>query len=209
MLPRLRIEPVFTAHPTEAVRRALLKKEREIVTCLVDDIDRTRTPAERRVDRERIRLALTTSWQTAEAPPAKPSVADELEHVGFYLAGCCTACCRCSSRCSRTPCGEHYGEVKVPDVLGFGSWVGGDMDGNPNVGAGTIAAALAGQRAMVLAAYRRDLIALGAALSQSLTRVAVSPELLARIEDYRMRCPKPGPSCARVMPTCRTAICSR
>ena len=71
LLPRLRIEPVFTAHPTEAVRRALLKKEREIVTCLVDDIDRSRTPHERRADRERIRLALTASWQTAEAPPAQ------------------------------------------------------------------------------------------------------------------------------------------
>ena len=192
LLPRLHIEPVFTAHPTEAVRRALLKKERDIVTCLVDDIDRTRTPAERRVDRERIRLALTTSWQTAEAPPAKPSVADELQHVGFYLAGVLYRVLPVFFEVFEDALHEHYGEVKVPDVLGFGSWVGGDMDGNPNVGAGTIAAALAGQRAMVLAAYRRDLIALGAALSQSLTRVAVSPELLARIEDYRMRAPKAG-----------------
>src|SRR5688500_7391153 len=67
LLGRLRVEPVFTAHPTETVRRALLKKEREIVSCLVADIDRARTPAERRADRERIRLALTTSWQTSEA----------------------------------------------------------------------------------------------------------------------------------------------
>ena len=53
LLERLRIEPVFTAHPTEAVRRVLLEKERQIVTCLVADIDRGRTPAERRADRER------------------------------------------------------------------------------------------------------------------------------------------------------------
>jgi len=86
LLPRLRIEPVFTAHPTEAVRRVLLEKERQIVGCLVADIDRGRTPGERRADRERIRLALTASWQTAEAPPQKPSVADEFEHVGFDLS---------------------------------------------------------------------------------------------------------------------------
>jgi phosphoenolpyruvate carboxylase len=86
LLPRLRIEPVFTAHPTEAVRRALLQKEQEIVACLVADIDRGRTPAERRADRERMRMALTAGWQTAEAPPARPSVSDELEHVGFYLS---------------------------------------------------------------------------------------------------------------------------
>ncbi|MGH8072572.1 MAG: phosphoenolpyruvate carboxylase, partial [Lysobacter sp.] len=46
LLPRLRIEPVFTAHPTEAVRRVLLHKERQIVSALVADIDRGRTPAE-------------------------------------------------------------------------------------------------------------------------------------------------------------------
>ncbi|HEV8693552.1 MAG TPA: phosphoenolpyruvate carboxylase, partial [Lysobacter sp.] len=190
LLPRLHIEPVFTAHPTEAVRRALLKKEREIVTCLVDDIDRSRTPAERRVDRERIRLALTTSWQTAEAPAAKPSVADEFQHVGYYLSEVLYRVLPVFFEVFEDVLRERYGEVKVPDVLGFGSWVGGDMDGNPNVGADTIAATLAGQRALVLAAYRRDLTALGEALSQSLTRVGVSTELLARIDDYRARMPK-------------------
>src|SRR5690606_17538026 len=85
-LPRLSVEPVFTAHPTEVVRRALLDKERTIVERLVADIDRDRTPPERRADEARIRLALTSTWQTAEAPSLKPSVIDEVEHVGFYLA---------------------------------------------------------------------------------------------------------------------------
>ena len=94
-------------------------------------------------------------------------------------------------------------------MLGFGTWVGGDMDGNPNVGADTIAATLAGQRALVLAAYRRDLAALGELLSQSLSRVAVSDEVLARIEEYRYLLPQRGRDAAsRAMPTCRTATCS-
>lgn len=189
LLPRLHVEPVFTAHPTEAVRRVLLKKEREIVACLIDDIDRSRTPTERRIDRERIRLALTASWQTAEAPAAKPSVADEFQHVGFYLSEVLYRVVPVFYEVFEDALREHYGEVKVPHVLGFGSWVGGDMDGNPYVGADTIAATLAGQRAMVLDAYRREVDALGETLSQSLTRVAVSDELLARIEDYRARMP--------------------
>lgn len=190
LLPRLHVEPVFTAHPTEAVRRALLKKEREIVTCLVADIDRGRTPAERRADRERIRLALTTSWQTAEAPSAKPSVADEFQHVGFYLSEVLYRVLPVFYEVFEDALRETYGDTKVPHMLGFGSWVGGDMDGNPNVGTDTITATLAGQRALVLQAYRRDLLSLGEALSQSITRVGVSDALLARIALYRANMPE-------------------
>ncbi|MDQ3270378.1 MAG: phosphoenolpyruvate carboxylase [Pseudomonadota bacterium] len=188
LLPRLRIEPVFTAHPTEAVRRVLLEKERQIVTSLVADIDRGRTPAERRADRERMRLALTASWQTAETPAAKPTVADEFEHVGYYLSDVLYRVLPVFFEAFEDALQQAYGDHDWPlalgDVLGFGSWVGGDMDGNPNVGADTIAAALAGQRALVLAAYRRDLASLAQSLSQSLGRVGVSPPVLARIEQY-------------------------
>ncbi|MGO1072410.1 phosphoenolpyruvate carboxylase [Lysobacter sp. CA199] len=191
LLPRLRIEPVFTAHPTEAVRRALLEKERTIVGCLVADIDRSRTPPERRADRERIRLALTASWQTAEAPAAKPSVADEFEHVGFYLSDVLYRVLPVYYEMFEDALSETYGTAPtLPDVLGFGTWVGGDMDGNPNVGADTVAATLAGQRALVLGAYRRDLAALAELLSQSVTRVRVDDAVLARVEDYRYQLPK-------------------
>lgn len=205
LLPRLRIEPVFTAHPTEAVRRALLEKERQIVACLVDDIDRGLTPAERRADRERIRLALTASWQTAEAPAAKPSVADEFEHVGFYLSEVLYKVLPVFHEAFDEALRENYGigdtaarnssskdmpsGDTLPPLLGFGTWVGGDMDGNPNVGADTIVASLVGQRGLVLAAYRRDLAALGELLSQSLHRVAVDATVLERLEDYRKGLP--------------------
>ena len=66
VLQRLHIEPVFTAHPTEAVRRALLDKERDVVRRLIEDIDRALTPDERLKSRERIRVSLTSAWQTSE-----------------------------------------------------------------------------------------------------------------------------------------------
>ena len=192
LLPRLRIEPVFTAHPTEAVRRVLLEKERQIVGCLVGDIDRGRTPGERRADRERIRLALTASWQTAQAPPEKPSVADEFEHVGFYLTEVLYRVLPVFHEVFEDALHDAYGTAPtapLPPLLRFGTWVGGDMDGNPNVGADTIAATLAAQRALVLGAYRHDLAALGELLSQSLARVGVAGAVLARIDDYRERLP--------------------
>jgi len=191
LLQRLRIEPVFTAHPTEAVRRALLEKERQIVTCLIDDIDRTRTPYEHRADLERMRLALTASWQTAETPPVKPSVADEFEHVGFYLSDVLYRVLPVFYELFEDALRETYGEhVSMPTVVGFGTWVGGDMDGNPNVGADTIAATLAGQRSLVLRAYRQEVAALGELLSQSLERVGVADAVSARIEEYRYLLPK-------------------
>ena len=78
LLSRLRVEPVFTAHPTEAIRRALLLKERTITERLIADIDRQRTPAERGADTARIRQALTAAWQTADAPSQRPKVSDGL-----------------------------------------------------------------------------------------------------------------------------------
>jgi len=186
LLPRLRIEPVFTAHPTEAVRRALLQKEQDIVGCLVADIDRGRTPAERRADRERMCMALTAGWQTAEAPPERPSVADELEHVGFYLSDVLYRVLPVFYEVFEDALAEsHGGELVLPSVLRFGTWVGGDMDGNPNVGAGTIEATLKAQRALVLAAYRKDLARLSVVLSQSTSRTGVDAAVGERIAAYR------------------------
>src|SRR5690606_7641979 len=80
---------------------------------------------------------------------------------------------------------EVYGaRPAVPCVLRFGSWVGGDMDGNPNVGADTIAATLAAQRSNILRAYRNDLSKLSRTLSQSSERVDIGAAVHARIATY-------------------------
>ncbi|MEM7357094.1 MAG: phosphoenolpyruvate carboxylase, partial [Acidobacteriota bacterium] len=75
------IEPVFTAHPTEATRRAILEKHQAIARRLVERFDPSRTPPEERIALERIRAEVTTAWQTEEHPSIRPSVADELDHV--------------------------------------------------------------------------------------------------------------------------------
>jgi phosphoenolpyruvate carboxylase len=190
-LPRLSIEPVFTAHPTEIVRRALLDKERTIVERLVADIDRGRTPPERRSDEARIRLALTSTWQTAEAPSQKPTVHDEVEHVGFYLAHVLYRTLPVFYEAFADAIEAVYGQrVVVPKVLRFGTWVGGDMDGNPNVNADTMRAALDAQRTLALAQYRADLRALGSILTQSLGRIGIDAAVTARIDAYAAQWPE-------------------
>lgn len=185
-LPDCQVLPVFTAHPTEAVRRALLEKEHVIVRALIAGFDEHRTPAERRVDHAIIRTALTAAWQTEESAPEKPTVADELEHVSFYLTEVLYRILPVFHEVFEDALADTFPGVLSSDtLLRFGSWVGGDMDGNPNVGADTIAATLAMQRAQALAAYRADLRGLSEILSQSPSRVRVSPRVQARTDHYR------------------------
>ncbi len=190
LLARTCIEPVFTAHPTEAIRRALLLKETMVVDRLVADIDHTCTPPERRADDARIRQALTTSWQTNEAPPQKPSVADEVEHIGFYLAGVLYRVLPVFYEDFANAVEAVYGEqIALPSVLRFGTWVGGDMDGNPNVGAGTMRDALSAQRKQALARYQADLRALGDILTQSISRADVDAAIESRTAAHRALLP--------------------
>jgi phosphoenolpyruvate carboxylase len=194
LLPRMLVEPVFTAHPTEAVRRALLEKERVVVERLVADIDRERTPTERRADQARIRLSLTAAWQTSEAPPLKPTVTDEVEHIGFYLANVLFRVLPVFYEAFGDAVEAVYGEridagKDLPQLIRFGTWVGGDMDGNPNVGAATIEAALAAQRSQALSNYRADLRALGAALTQTRDRAGVDDAVLERLAEYKALLP--------------------
>jgi phosphoenolpyruvate carboxylase len=185
-LSKLDIEPVFTAHPTEAVRRTLLEKEQIIFRCLVDDLDGQRTPSERAVDAARLRTALTSGWQTADSSRARPRVQDELEHVGFYLGDPIYRVVPVFYEALDAALLAVYGEsLPLPTLLRFGSWVGGDMDGNPNVNADTIAATLRAQRALVLDRYDAEASALARELSQTLGNAQVDAAVLARIDEYR------------------------
>jgi len=189
-LDRLWIEPVFTAHPTEAVRRSLLEKEQAIVRSLIDSFDPDRTPQERQEDDDRIFMALSSGWQTAEASPVRPTVQDEHHHVGFYLANPLYRIVPALYESLADALQSVYGiAVALPRLLGFANWVGGDMDGNPNVGADTIAASLATQRAHVIEHYIADVSGLARLLSQTEGRIEVDPRVHQRLADYRQRFP--------------------
>lgn len=197
-LGKLWVEPVFTAHPTEAVRRSLLEKEQDIVRSLVDGFDPDRTPQERARDADRIFVALSASWQTAEASRVRPSVQDEHDHVSFYLAHPLYRIVPALYEALGEALAIVYGTVvELPCLLHFASWVGGDMDGNPGVGADTLHACLVSQRAQVLQRYREEVTALARRLSQTDDRVSVTPALRERLTDYLAQYPA---AAARIRP---------
>ena len=189
LLDSLQIEPVFTAHPTEPTRRTMLRKEQNIVRHLVDMLNPTMTPQETNAALANIRLLITTGWQTEEHPTEQMTVADELEHVLFFLTDVLYRTVPPFYEDIRSAVnriyGDDAGQVTIPSIVKFASWVGGDMDGNPNVNAKTIRATLARQRSLILDLYYNECGALSAKLSQSTGSVDVSNELIAKLDEYR------------------------
>ena len=182
------IEPVLTAHPTEATRRSILEKEQRMARYLIQRFDSsldTRTD-QRLIDR--VRMELTIAWQTAEQVKHRPSVADEAEHAHYYLANVLYRVAPVLHEKLAEALSANYAETldpdRLPSVLRFGSWVGGDMDGNPNVGPDTVLSTLTEQRNQVIGNYLREIRRLNRLLSQTSSRVAISDGLQSRIEDY-------------------------
>ena len=189
LLDSLHLEPVFTAHPTEPTRRTILRKEQRIVRCMIDMLNPTMTAQEKNTTLENMRLEMTTIWQTREHPSEQMTVADELEHVLFFLTDVIYRIIppfyEDIENAARRVFGEEARSLVVPDFLHFASWVGGDMDGNPNVNAKTIRSTLARQRSLILDLYYKECGALSSKLSQSEDRIPVSDAIRDKIEEYR------------------------
>ena len=190
-LDNVTIEPVFTAHPTEVMRRVLLEKQQVIFQALLNDLDHARTPAEQAVDAARLRMALTASWQTVDSSFVRPSIDDERDHLGFYLTRVLYRVIPVLYETIDQAIRVVYQQsVPLPTFLRFGTWVGGDMDGHPDVGANTITATLHAQRNMVLTLYLDELWQLARLLSQSSPMVGVSDDVIARLAHYRRLLPE-------------------
>ncbi|MDH3532644.1 MAG: phosphoenolpyruvate carboxylase [Gammaproteobacteria bacterium] len=189
LMNSLLIEPVFTAHPTEPTRRTMLRKEQNIVRYLIELLNPTMTAHEKHIALENIRLLITTGWQTDEHPSEQMTVADELEHVLFFITDVLYRVMPPYYEDIEIAIARIYGEeakdVKIPVIARFASWVGGDMDGNPNVNAKTIRATLTRQRSLILDLYFKECRSLSAKLSQATSRIDVSEAVLKRIDEYR------------------------
>jgi phosphoenolpyruvate carboxylase len=190
LLKNIRIEPVFTAHPTESARRTMLRKNQRIAGLLLDRLDPTLTPQELRQNWSRVRTEITTAWQTEDHPRERLTVADEREHVVFYLAeilyrilpGFLQRAGR-SARPSSTACIPSRSSCRTVGSLRN---LGGRRHGRQSdVHAKTIrenpGTPAARSSSMP---YYSECQSLAQLLSQSASRSAVMPELSQRIELY-------------------------
>jgi phosphoenolpyruvate carboxylase len=193
LIGSLRIEPVFAAHSMESTRRTLLRKQQRVAQHLLDRLDPMLTPQDSRNLWSSIRVELTTAWQTEELPRERLAVGDEREQVLFYLLEILYRVVPAFYEEIAQALEKHYGvpadSIELPAILRFGSWVGGDMDGNPDIHAKTIRETLARQQQVILNRYFEDCRNLAERLSQSAGRIAVSAELAQRVEDYMTLAP--------------------
>jgi phosphoenolpyruvate carboxylase len=188
LIGQLRIEPVFTAHPTESTRRTILRKQQHVAQLLLDRLNPTLSPNEARAIWSGVRIELTAGWQTEDHPREKLTVADEREHVLFYLTEILYRVVPPFFEELALALEKVYGvpadSLELPCLLHFGTWVGGDMDGNPDVHAKTIRETLARQQQVIVNTYFGETQKLVQRLSQSASRTSVSPALAKRIDEY-------------------------
>jgi phosphoenolpyruvate carboxylase len=162
------LELVLTAHPTEATRRTILQAQARL-GALLGELDAGADIVERAAEE------ITVLWQTDEVRPQRPRVVDEIRHGLWFFEQSLLDAAEELLDAYR----EALPGARLP--LTFGSWIGGDMDGNPNAGPETIREALERGRALALQRYRAEVRELAAALGLTTTLVAVSQELLDSI----------------------------
>ena len=189
-LQRIHITPVFTAHPTEVGRRTVIWKRQRIAQ-LLEDLDTLPLSADHAAEIEQeIASEVTALWQTDEVRRTSPSVSDEIQMGLDYSAVLFETIPELYKQVAEA-IQEVYGiqleQGRLPCLVEFGSWIGGDRDGNPNVTADSTEFALARARETVLAYYIQSVRALRRRLSSSRKRIGISEDLNARLEDYRLR----------------------
>lgn len=186
-LPQMHIEPVLTAHPTEAKRATVLACHREIYVLLVKLENPMWTPLEARAIRDEIKSALERIWRAGEILIEKPDVGAELRTIIHYLRNVFPNALPVLDRRLRAAweeAGFDPALLRDPAALprvSFGDWVGGDRDGHPLVTAQTTAATLQELRRNALGLLREQIATLAARLSLSARLQAVPGPLAERV----------------------------
>ena len=134
LIGRAEVRPVFTAHPTEASRRAILDKISAVGRLLEQRAELRRTETDRRRIDRRVEEIIDAVWQTDELRHVRPQPMDEAKSVLYYIGLTVRQAAPDlfdEMQTSLASIDQSLPTNRVP--IRFGSWVGGDRDGNPNV----------------------------------------------------------------------------
>jgi phosphoenolpyruvate carboxylase len=192
LLDGLRVRPVITAHPTEAKRVTVLEIHRRIYLLLVQMESSRWTPRERDAFIEDLRTEIDLLWLTGELRLERPTVEQEVAWgLHFFREALYERVPELLDRLERElerpapgapdGAGAPRAELTVPPFFQFGSWIGGDRDGNPFVTNEATRRALFANRAASLRRHASRLAQLVRRLSVAQHAVEVPAELRARL----------------------------
>jgi len=191
LLQQICVIPVFTAHPTEVARRSVMFKRRRISE-LLEQLDTLGLPPSE-LDRLQGELLaeITALWQTDDVRMARPTVRDEIRMgLDYYEASLFSTVPVLYIEIAAALDAEFprpEGETKLPElpvVLRFGSWIGGDRDGNPFVVAQTTAEAAGMARDLIRQYYLAQLLNIFDQLASSTQQAPISAALKQRLAGY-------------------------
>ncbi|WP_158750757.1 phosphoenolpyruvate carboxylase [Acidobacterium sp. S8] len=187
-LRRIFIVPVFTAHPTEIARRSVLFKRRRLGEFL-EDLDRIPVPDEEILRlQEQLVAEITALWQTDEVRSRRPTVGDEIKMgLDYYDVSIFATLPKLYEEVSAALASEYGLSLDMSDLpllLGFGSWIGGDRDGNPFVTPDVTREAIRAARSRLLAHYQLQVQLIIDLLTTSAQQLPISEELSKRLHGY-------------------------
>jgi phosphoenolpyruvate carboxylase len=200
-LEEIEVQPVFTAHPTEITRRAVLLKRRRIAS-EVEKLDQLPlSDSQAQACEDTILCDITALWQTDEVRLQKLTAIDEIRTgLSYYVMTMFDAVPGIYATIAADFSeiyGAKLGIASLPICIRFGSWIGGDRDGNPFVTPECTREALELARAMVLSHYLQEVSLLVRRVTVSSHQVPQSAELRELLNRYEENIAEPAPELSR------------
>ena len=198
LLDSLAFIPVFTAHPTESKRRTIMMLQRKIFELIDNLTDPRISEIEQQDITDQLRSHIEILWQTNEVRDWKPEVTDEIKHGLHYFQRSLYEAITTDYRYLEKAISRVYGRdetgdpiVAVPSFIKFGSWIGGDRDGNPFVTPDTTRQALRMHSHEILSEYHRRVQQLSQLLTHSRRWCQPSKAFMEKLQQDESKGVKP------------------
>ncbi|BBP44036.1 phosphoenolpyruvate carboxylase [Thiosulfativibrio zosterae] len=184
LLNKINYIPVFTAHPTESKRRAITDNLRRIFVTLgeLNEAEAYKNPYAQDEIIKKLQYQIQVLWKTDEVRRMKPTVEDEVRNGIYFFRQSLFKAVPVVYRYMERALARHYPDdnIATPNFLTFGSWIGGDRDGNPFVTHKTTVNALYMQSRAVIYEYQKRVFELSSQLTQSKFISDINQEVINR-----------------------------
>lgn len=182
MLAQVSVEPVLTAHPTEAKRASVLDHHRVIYNLLVERDNRLFTGLDKAIFQRRLKTAFERLWRTGEIIKERPDVRSEIQNTLYYLRYVFPEVVESLDLRFQQSWRLTFGTNPPPlPGLSFGSWVGGDRDGHPFVTPEVTSLTFDLLRAGAIELLNEKLAAAAARLSLAATEAEIPEQMRERM----------------------------